>query len=257
MAEIASSTPKSIEEARAAGTKRYFTGIACRKGHVAERYTSGASCVECSRQARLRLQIEQPERLRAYRAKWIAENPEKHREVTRKHHEENPERRRAFRAKWKKDNPEKLRASARKRYAGDPERFAKQRRDWRKSKPQAAQAIAKRSATKRYRQPKNRLDAAIRASIHRGLKVGAKGGRRSFDLLGYTREMLCQHLELKFQTGMSWENYGEWHVDHIRPLASFTYECPEDGQFLDAWRLENLQPLWRVENQRKGDRVKF
>jgi hypothetical protein len=45
---------------------------------------------------------------------------------------------------------------------------------------------------------------------------------------------------------MSWDNYGEWHVDHIRPLCSF--DLTNDGQLREAIHYTNLRPLWAIEN---------
>jgi hypothetical protein len=53
---------------------------------------------------------------------------------------------------------------------------------------------------------------------------------------------------------MSWENYGKWHVDHIRPKASFHYTNPDDEEFKQCWALRNLRPLWGKENSAKKDK---
>ena len=70
-------------------------------------------------------------------------------------------------------------------------------------------------------------------------------------LLGYTADDLRSHLEAQFQIGMSWDNYGlygeRWHVDHIRPVASF--KLPEE--LAECFALENLQPLWAIDNLTK------
>lgn len=42
------SLPASAREAEAQGAARYFTGRACKRGHVAERYTKGRDCVVCA-----------------------------------------------------------------------------------------------------------------------------------------------------------------------------------------------------------------
>ena len=60
-----------------------------------------------------------------------------------------------------------------------------------------------------------------------------------------------------FQPGMSWDNYGKygWHVDHRIPVSSFniiSYDCDD---FRKCWALENLQPLWAIDNIRKGNKI--
>lgn len=61
------------------------------------------------------------------------------------------------------------------------------------------------------------------------------------------------HLEAKFSEGMTWQNYGTWHIDHIRPLASFDLTDP--AQVRLACHFTNLQPLWGADNIRKGDKA--
>jgi hypothetical protein len=68
----------------------------------------------------------------------------------------------------------------------------------------------------------------------------------------FNREQLIEHLEKKFTNGMSWDNYGRggWHIDHIKPLASFN---KDDSNWLSiAFSLDNLQPLYESENCSKG-----
>tara|TARA_Y100000389_G_C17272642_1_gene418825 strand:- start:49 stop:735 length:687 start_codon:yes stop_codon:yes gene_type:complete len=77
----------------------------------------------------------------------------------------------------------------------------------------------------------------------------------TFDILPYTLEELISHLENNFTEGMSWENYGEWHVDHIKPMASFTFDTIDDDSFNECWSLSNLQPLWAKDNLSKGSNI--
>jgi len=62
-------------------------------------------------------------------------------------------------------------------------------------------------------------------------------------------------LESKFKNGMSWKNYGKWHIDHAIPDIRFRYKSPEDEEFKKCWALNNLQPLWAKENIRKGGKI--
>lgn len=67
------------------------------------------------------------------------------------------------------------------------------------------------------------------------------------NLLGYSPEDLRLHLEALFSPGMSWNNYGEWEVDHKRPIASFS----TDASLRVVNALSNLQPLWKRDNRAK------
>ena len=70
----------------------------------------------------------------------------------------------------------------------------------------------------------------------------------TIDLLGYSVIDLKTHLESLFTDGMSWDNYGEWHIDHIKPVVSFDSETPIN--IVNA--LSNLQPLWATTREING-----
>jgi hypothetical protein len=72
------------------------------------------------------------------------------------------------------------------------------------------------------------------------------------ELLGCTIQELKQHLEDRFKDGMSWENRGTWHIDHIRPCASF--DLSDSAQQRECFLYTNMQPLWANENRKKGNR---
>jgi hypothetical protein len=73
--------------------------------------------------------------------------------------------------------------------------------------------------------------------------------------VNYTLKDLKKYLEKSFLPGMSWENYGQWHVDHRVPLSVFNFEKPEDNDFKRCWALSNLQPLWSIENIKKNNKL--
>ena len=54
---------------------------------------------------------------------------------------------------------------------------------------------------------------------------------------------------------MSWENYGDWHVDHKIPLKVFNFTEAEHVDFKKAWALKNLQPLWAKDNFEKNAKL--
>jgi len=82
-----------------------------------------------------------------------------------------------------------------------------------------------------------------------------KNGRHWEDLVGYTAQQLKDHIEKQFSSGMSWDNYGDWHLDHIIPKSFFRYKSTDDVEFRYCWSLNNLQPLWAKDNMKKGDSI--
>lgn len=71
-------------------------------------------------------------------------------------------------------------------------------------------------------------------------------------LLGCTIDELRVHIESQFKDNMSWENYGKWHIDHIRPCASFDLSDPEQQAL--CFHYTNLQPLWAKDNLSKRNK---
>jgi hypothetical protein len=101
--------------------------------------------------------------------------------------------------------------------------------------------------------PKYKLGQRTRTAVYTCLKEANVAKYRStFELLGYTLEELMIHLEKQFTEGMTWDNYGEWHVDHKIPMNSFNFETTDDREFKLCWCLDNLQPLWGSDNLSKG-----
>lgn len=80
-------------------------------------------------------------------------------------------------------------------------------------------------------------------------------GRSWNEYVDYSVDDLLTHLEKQFVDGMSWDNYGEWHIDHRIPIASFDLTNVE--QIKDCWSLSNLQPLWAIDNMKKKDKVLY
>lgn len=81
--------------------------------------------------------------------------------------------------------------------------------------------------------------------------------QRTKELIGCDRQFLRDWIEARFTDGMTWENHGShgWHIDHIRPCASF--DLTDREQQKECFHYSNLQPLWAKQNQSKGDRCNF
>jgi hypothetical protein len=104
--------------------------------------------------------------------------------------------------------------------------------------------------------PLYKLISNFRTAIYQVLKENRVDKNQSyFDVLQYTPEQLIVHLEKQFTEGITWENYGEWHVDHKQPISSFNIQEMGDSEFMKCWSLENLQPMWGEENIRKSNKI--
>ena len=71
-------------------------------------------------------------------------------------------------------------------------------------------------------------------------------------LVGCSMDELRDHLESQFTDGMTWDNYGEWHVDHIKPCSMFDFSV--DSHQFECFHYTNMQPLWAIDNYKKGNK---
>ena len=154
---------------------------------------------------------------------------------------------------WCLKNPEKRFKIHRKWYEANKEtKKIKDKIRYELLKPHIME-LAKLRERKRRFNPSHRLSKNISRGIAHSLYY-KKNGRHWETLVGYSVSQLIQHLERLFIEGMSWDNYGNlgWTIDHKMPISAFNYETPEDKDFKKCWALNNLQPMWAIDNIKKG-----
>lgn len=162
-----------------------------------------------------------------------------------KHRDKNKDKKNKWQREQYANNPiyketcKRARKRRKKRYASDPI-FRKKVQGY---------------ALKRASTTKGKLSGAMRCGMRRALKEGKKGLPWEF-FIDYTIDELKSHIESKFIEGMTWENMGEWHIDHIIPISAFNINSSEDLDFKKCWALKNLQPLWQKDNLSKRNRLK-
>jgi hypothetical protein len=83
-------------------------------------------------------------------------------------------------------------------------------------------------------------------------KKGVSKSKKTFELFGYTPLQLIENISGKLKDGMTLDNYGMWHIDHIKPLSLF--DLSNEVEIKKAWSFENIQPLWANENIRKSNK---
>ena len=179
-------------------------------------------------------------------AKWTAENPD-YQTIWRTENPdypaiwraENPEKVKKTNAKWRAENPE----------AENPEKQKEYNAKWYAENTERAKEHTKRSQRKQRKKPENKLRSTVSRAFKR---MGQNKPTNTLKLLGCTWEEAKAHFESLFLEGMTWENHGEWHIDHIRPVASFKGASEEELKQMN--HISNLQPLWATDNLSKSDK---
>ena len=166
---------------------------------------------------------------------WAKSHPGKMRASARKYRRNNLEKIRERERRFYLNNPKKMKEKSAKYRLGNHEKIIKYQRKW-------------------YLIPRNKLSNAVSTGIYDSLR-GNKNCKHWWNLVGYTLQDLTKHLEKQFVAGMSWDNYGKWHIDHVKPISSFSFNSYEDENFKRCWSLKNLQPLWAYDNMSKGCRA--
>lgn len=96
------------------------------------------------------------------------------------------------------------------------------------------------------------LEQLSRARLSKAMqRFGYAKNGKTQEFIGCSYEDLVTHLESQFTDGMNWENRGEWHIDHIMPIAT----AKTEADLLALFHFTNLRPLWAIDNRRKGSKV--
>ena len=209
----------SRAEAREQELKKYFTGKACKHGHVAKRYTNNGKCCKCVSLLSSGYYNENVERLRPEKLKYQLENYIKLKESKS-----------SYSKKKYNENKEDIAEKAKEKREANPKKYKEYWKDYRK---------------------KNPLSIFTRHSLQRIEKANCKKRVAKSELeLGYSQCEFKAHIESLFAEGMGWDNRSDWHIDHIKPVSLFIKEGVADPVIINA--LSNLQPLWAKDNLSKG-----
>jgi hypothetical protein len=159
--------------------------------------------------------------------------------------------------KYREKNKEKLSKKHKDWYENNKEKWNEYIKEYReKNRDKIKQLKRNYEKTRKTNDPLYKLISNFRTAIYQVLKENRVDKNQSyFDVLQYTPDQLINHLEKQFTEGITWENYGEWHVDHKLPISSFNIQKMGDSEFMKCWSLENLQPMWGEENIRKSNKI--
>ena len=163
----------------------------------------------------------------------------------------NRTKRLVYTKQWQLNNRERKNRLSRELYLKKRNEILERQKQRRIENPKRYNEIRRKFLeTNKEDKIRRRLRDRLRWAIK---EKGYYKGDNALKLVGITIPELKKHLESKFKDGMSWENHGKWHIDHIRPLASFDLEKLEEQR--EAFYYKNLQPLWAEENLRKATKI--
>jgi DNA-nicking Smr family endonuclease len=152
---------------------------------------------------------------------------------------------------YQKQNPDKRNRISQKWYSNNTERAKSNTQKWKKENPEKRKAGYKRRRLNKQHDPLYCAKLRLRQAVYDSFKrISKNKPTNTLNLLGCTWEEAKAHIESLFREGMNWETRHEWHIDHIRPVSSFT----EDELHLMN-KIENLQPLWATDDLKKSDKM--
>lgn len=164
-------------------------------------------------------------------------------------------------SEWSKNsyrrNKSKINEANRKRWAERYEESYKAVKKAYQTNPDNQEKICLSRRIREARRLKTDLDYRLRKNlrnrIHGLMRYGVVKSARTMVLLGCPIDAFKKHIESQFRLGMSWENYGAWQIDHILPCSSF--DLSKTDQQFTCFNYQNMQPLWKLDNQKKSDKV--
>ena len=198
----------------------------------------------------IKMSYKNKEKQKQYNKEYRLKNKEKIKQYNKEYRLKNKEKIKQFKKKYRLKNKEKQKQYEKKWRLNNKEKANQKCKEWRlKNKEYSKKYLSKYEKKRRKIDPNFKLIKNMRTRIWFALKRKYKS-KSTIKLLGCSIEECWQHLESKFQPGMTRENHGLWHVDHIKPCSSFDLRCPV--QQLACFHYTNLQPLWAEDNLKKG-----
>ena len=183
------------------------------------------------------------EQWREYGKRYREKDPGRSRDKTRKYREKYPDRNRESNLKSKERNRAAIRLQNREFYRRNIDKMRARALEYKRAHPEKI---------REYERNHPEIYALRHAVSHMLESAQAKKTAKCRQYVGCSPKELRDYIESLFVSGMTWENYGEWHVDHIRPLATFDFTLAEN-MFI-ASHYSNLQPLWAMDNLSKGSK---
>lgn len=219
-----------------------------------QRYLKNAESIKAKLRQKYR---ENPEAFIQKAKEYAEKNAEKVREKARKYAEKNRDKKAVYLKKWYEENKARVFEKQKEYAKKNPHVVRKSRVNWMSKNREKHNKWRRENAKHRRRTDpifalreiaKKRVRHAVE---NKGMSRGLYRTNKIASMVGCTWEELKAHLEKQFTEGMTWENRGEWEVDHIIPISS----AQTEAEIEKLSHYSNLQPLWREENRRKSAKM--
>ena len=209
----------------------------------------------CSVHCRSKDKYEDPIKKEQYKLKqqiYIKNNSELIKERRKKYIENNREKYLETKRKERLKNKDKYKARQKIYWQENKVRLSAQNKEWKNNNHQKVRDYYNdRHKILMKTDPKYKIKKNMKRRVNLALKdQGIIKDKSLVNYIGCSVSYLKKYLESKFIEGMSWSNYGKWHVDHIKPCASF--DLTNEQELKDCFHYTNLQPLWALDNIKKG-----
>ena len=195
------------------------------------------------------------EKIKANVKKWCENNKEyvvkKHRAYFQKH----KNKIKNYMDNYFKKHREKIKKQKRQHYYDNQEKILEEQKLWRKNNIVEARKI--RNKCKRTT-PEQILIHRMRCRVYDYFKYNKSiKDVSTLELLGCDIKFLKQYIQKRFEKGMSWDNYGKWHIDHRIPINYFLTKCNFNSLRIQkkCFNYKNLQPMWALDNLSKGTKL--
>ena len=191
-----------------------------------------------------------PDKIKEARKRWREDNKDKVNKSKAKYREENRERINEYARAWRIKNKEKIKE--RERLTRSKPEYKAKAKEYYEANRDLCLSRTKEWLRNHRKTPMGAMQNRLRVRLWSALnKKGYTKRSRTNDIIGCSWNMLVKHIEKQFTKGMSWDNRGDWHVDHIIPLSS----ASDEDELIKLSHFSNLRPMWADENMAKRDRI--
>ena len=198
------------------------------------KYGLTTMCKECFREKSKKYRKDNKEKIKKYVENNKEKRSEYHKEYKKKYYQDNKD----GISQYYQDNKERINEYDKKYKEDNKEKINERQKEY----------FKKRKLNDPLFKFKCNLRSLICISI-RG--KGYKKNSKTFNILGCEYSFFMKYMEAQFKDGMTWENHGEWHIDHITPM----YAAQTEEETLELNHYTNLQPLWAAENLFKSNKI--